>query len=63
MQSIFARIDALRNEEQWLNAPYPIDSTEDGMIIFFSEKHLLKDQFPIDFTEEGIAISSRDEHP
>ena len=38
------------------NAPFPIDMTEDGILILSNDEHLENARFPIDITDDGIEI-------
>lgn len=51
------------NLEQSLNEHSPIDSTDEGIVIFSRYEQLLKTFFQIDFIDDGIIILLIDEHP
>ena len=46
-----------------LKADFPIEITDEGIVICASSKHPLNARLSIDVTEEGIDICFNDEHP
>ena len=46
-----------------MKALFPIDITEEGIVICVNDEHPLKALFPIEVTEEGIVICVNAEHP
>ena len=45
-----------------VKALFPIDVTDDGIVILVSELHLQKALHPIDVTDDGITICASAEH-
>ena len=50
------------NDEHPEKAEFPIEVTEEGIVICVNDEHPQKEEFPIEVTEEGIVICVNDEH-
>ena len=63
LSNIFTMLPSIINDVISMKAFFPIEITEDGIVICSNALHPRKASFPIVITEEGIKICFNDKHP